>query len=45
MKENLEKTAFREVWEEIKKESPETFSFLTQLEEHNFKCDPAKWQP
>ena len=45
IKENLEKPAFREVWEEIKKESPQTFSFLTQLEEHNFKSDPAKWQP
>ena len=44
MKENLEKTAFSEVWEEIKKESPQTFSFLAQLEKRSFKCDPAKWQ-
>lgn len=44
MKENLEKIAFREVWEETKKESPQTFSFLTQLEEHSFMCDPAKWK-
>jgi len=44
MKENLEKTAFREVWEEVKKESPQTFSFLTQLEEHSYMCDPAKWK-
>ena len=44
VKENLEKPAFREVWEEIKKESPQTFSFLTQLEVQSFKCDPAKWQ-
>jgi hypothetical protein len=43
IKENLEKPAFREVWEEIKKESPQTFSFLTQLEGHSFNCDPAKW--
>ena len=43
IKENLEKPAFREVWEEIKKESPQTFSFLTRLEGHSFNCDPAKW--
>jgi hypothetical protein len=43
IKENLGKPAFREVWEEVKNKSPETFSFLTQLEEHSFNCDPAKW--
>jgi hypothetical protein len=43
IKENLGKPAFREVWEEVKNKSPETFSFLTQLEENSFKCDPAKW--
>jgi len=44
IKENLEKQAFREVWDEIKKESPQTFSFLSKLEENYFKCDPAKWK-
>ena len=43
IKENLEKPAFREVWEEVKKEAPSTFSFLTLLEEKGFDCDPAKW--
>ena len=42
IKENLKNPEFCEVWEEIKKESPSTFSFLTKLEDCEFNCDPAK---
>ena len=40
IKENLNRLAFKEVWEEVKKESPSSFSSLSQLEQCNFKTDP-----
>ena len=43
IRDNLKNPAFREVWEEVKRESPSTFSFLVSLEEKGFDSDPAKW--
>lgn len=43
IKSNLQKTAFREVWVEIKEEAPGSFSFLEKLEKHDFAVDPRKW--
>lgn len=43
IRDNLNKPAFKEVWEEIKEEAPSTFTSLTQLEINGFDCDPAKW--
>ena len=43
IKDNLEKPAFCEVWEEVKKESKSTFTFLSELGKNKFNCDPAKW--
>jgi len=40
---NLKKIEFNNVWEEIKQESPHTFTFLEQLEVSGFNGDPAKW--
>jgi len=40
---NLKKVEFNNVWAEIKREAPTTFSFLEQLEKSDFKQDPAKW--
>jgi hypothetical protein len=42
IKQHLKNPSFIEVWEEIKKESPLSFTFLTKLEECDFNCDPAK---
>ncbi len=42
IKENLRTPAFLEVWAEIKREAPSTFTFLSKLEECEFNCDPAK---
>jgi hypothetical protein len=39
---NIKKPAFKEVWDEVKGEAPETFSSLKELEDHNFSCYPAK---
>ena len=43
IKDNLCKPAFKEVWDEVKREAPSTFSSLTQLEKNGFDRDPAKW--
>jgi len=43
IKSNIQKPAFKEVWEEIQKESPGSFSFLEELEKSDFKSDPRKW--
>lgn len=43
IRDNMYKPAFKEVWEEIKREAPSTFSSLTQLEKNGFDCDPAIW--
>ena len=40
---HLGKTEFQSVWQEIKAESPNTFSFLEKLEVTNFKGDPKTW--
>lgn len=40
---NLQKVEFKAVWNEIKRESPHTFTFLERLDKSNFKGDPAKW--
>src|SRR3989304_7289824 len=41
IRDNISKPAFKEVWEEIKREAPSTFSSLMQLEKNGFDCDPA----
>jgi len=41
IKENIERPAFAAVWNEIKAESPGTFSFLEALEKEDFRIDPA----
>lgn len=43
IKENIEKPGFKEVWDEVKKEAPSTFSSLNQLERSNFKIDPIEF--
>ena len=43
IKENLEKPAFQTVWEEVKRDAPNTFTFLTKLEDCQFECDPLDW--
>ena len=40
---HLTKVAFKEVWDEVKKEAPSTFSFLEKLEIKGFKDDPINW--
>ena len=42
IRDNIKKPAFKEIWEEVKKEAPTTFSSLTELENSGFTCDPAK---
>ncbi len=37
IKDNLCKAAFKEVWDEVKREAPGTFSALAQLEENGFR--------
>ena len=44
IKAHLEKTEFKTIWEEIKAESPGTFTFLEKLEKTNYSKDPAQWQ-
>lgn len=41
---NLRKPAFKEIWEEVKREAPNEFTGLTALELNGFKFDPAKWK-
>ncbi|GHA16313.1 hypothetical protein GCM10008090_27650 [Arenicella chitinivorans] len=41
---NLAKLEFEEVWSEVKKEAPQTFTFLERLEKDRFKGDPTKWK-
>ena len=40
---NLQKVAFKEVWEEVKSEAPSSFSFLEELENRTFASDPKSW--
>jgi hypothetical protein len=42
IKDNLAKPAFKEVWDEIKKKAPGTFTALELLEKGGFKIDQAK---
>ncbi len=43
IKSNLRKNAFKEVWDEVKRESPSSFSFLEELEKKEFNSDPKQW--
>ena len=43
MQSNLEKPAFKEVWDEIQKKAPDEFSHLKELQTHSFKSDPSSW--
>ncbi|MFC1749546.1 hypothetical protein ACFL2V_12145 [Pseudomonadota bacterium] len=43
IKSNLQKIAFKEVWDEIKSEAPSSFTFLEQLEKYGFASDPKHW--
>jgi len=44
IKSNLEKPVFREVFEEVKRESKGEFSWLNKLEASGFDEDPASWK-
>lgn len=39
---NLSRPFFRSVWDEVKKEAPNSFSFLEALEKEGFEIDPVK---
>ena len=41
IRDHLNRPAFNEVWTEVKKEAPGTFSFLEKLENTGFNIDPA----
>jgi hypothetical protein len=41
---HLQKVAFKQVWEEIKAQSPGSFSFLEKLENEGFSIDPREWE-
>lgn len=43
IKSHLQKIEFQSVWEEIKIESPGTFTFLEKLEQTQYNKDPAQW--
>ena len=43
IKSNLQKIAFKEVWDEIKREASGTFGFLEELEKRDFHSDPKRW--
>ncbi len=43
MKANLQKIAFKEVWQEVKNQAPGSFSFLERLENCDFNADPKNW--
>jgi hypothetical protein len=36
MENNIKKPAFKDVWDEVKGEAPETFTSLKELEDNNF---------
>ncbi len=40
---HLQKIAFIQIWEEVKEQSPGSFSFLEKLEKEGFKIDPRRW--
>jgi len=39
---NLNKPVFKEVWEEVKREAPDEFTALTELEKEGFNGEPAE---
>ena len=41
---HLMKPAFKTVWDEVKDQSPGSFSFLERLESEGFKADPRRWK-
>jgi len=41
---NLSKEEFEKVWSEVKREAPQTFTFLERLEKDRFISDPIKWK-
>lgn len=43
IKANLAKPEFAKVWNEVKQESPQTFTFLEKLEAQQYNGDPLKW--
>ena len=43
IKGNLQRTVFQEVWQEVKRNAPETFTFLERLELEKFESDPKNW--
>ena len=44
MEAHLQKPAFKTVWDEVKDQSPGSFSFLERLETEGFKVDPRRWK-
>ena len=43
IKDNLDKPLISGIWSEVKNNIPGSFSFLEQLEQSEFKSDPARW--
>ena len=44
MESHLSKPAFKAIWEEVKEQSPGSFSFLERLESDKFLSDPRRWK-
>ena len=44
IEENVQKPLFCEVWSEIKKSAPNTFTYLEKLEAQQFRTDPRTWK-
>ena len=44
MESHLGKPAFKAIWEEVKDQSPGSFSFLERLESDSFSSDPRRWK-
>ena len=43
IEQNLEKPAFKDVWEEVEEDDPDTFSYLRMLREGYYEGDPRHW--
>ena len=44
IKAHLEKPTFKAVWNEVREQSPGSFSFLERLVEESFLSDPRTWK-
>lgn len=44
IKDNIVRPFINEVWQEVKKSAPGSFSFLERLESEKFESDPTEWR-